>query len=476
MLPDDYATLDATSLAERVRRREIEPTALVEHALARIADVDAEVGAVVSVDPEAARRDARRLSLDTPFAGVPILIKDTSVDVAGVPTRHGSKFYADAPAALADSEFVRRVRLAGCIIIGKSKTPEYAGDFSTEPRWLGPARNPWDLVRTTGGSSGGAAAAIASGTVPVAHGSDCGGSIRVPAACCGLVGLKPTRGRMPEGPDVGERVSGLNVEGVLTRSVRDTARLLEVLAGPDPGAPYQAAPLDGPGTAPFEGSPRRYRIGVATVRPRGDRIDAEVEAQVEEVARLFSGWGDQVIPFHWPDINAAGGAAAVFWHAEIAVLVEQRIAALGREPREDELEPLSHHAWMGTRRRSALDYLAAKATQNEVSRRMAAAFSDIDALLLPTTAAPPPPLGAFNGVGVFDYDAWGRAAYDFAPFTEIFNLTGQPAITLPVGMTRNGLPIGIQLAAPFGEDGLLLELGQRLEGHYRWTMRRAPVA
>ena len=473
MTPLEYATSDAHALAEQVRTGATSPEELLDHALARIADADPRLGAVVALDADRARQAARTVARDAPFAGVPMLIKDTSVDVAGLPTRHGSAFYADAPPAAFDSEFVARLRRAGFIIVGKSKTPEYASDFSTEPRWQGPARNPWDPTRTTGGSSGGAAAAVASGMVPVAHGSDCGGSIRVPAACCGLVGLKPTRGRMPAGPMVGERVAGLNSEGVLTRSVRDTSALLALLSAPDAGAPYLSPPLDLPTVAALPGA-RRYRIGVVTDKPDGGAVQPEIEAHVDGIAATLAGWGHELLPFTWPDLAEAGAAAEVFWHGEIAEAIEARIAALGREPREDELEPLSRHAWQQTRRRTALDFLAAKSSQNRISRRIAAAMFGLDVLLLPTTASTPPLLGAFAGGGEFDYEAWGRTAYDFAPFTELFNLTGQPAISLPTGLTDSVLPIGVQLVAGFGADSILLELGQRLEDHCGWRRWALP--
>jgi amidase len=237
MTEDEYIREDAVGLAALVRRRAETPVQLVQQALARIEALDTGLGAVVALDRQAAIAQAEAVAHDLPLAGVPILIKDTNVDVAGFATRHGSRFYADAPIATADSTLVARLRAAGAVILGRSKTPEFASDFVTEPRFGGPARNPWNRGRATGGSSGGSAAAVAARMVPVAHGTDCGGSIRVPAAACGLVGLKPTRGRIPEGPEIGERVSGLNVEGVLTRSLRDTALLLDILSGPAPGAP-----------------------------------------------------------------------------------------------------------------------------------------------------------------------------------------------------------------------------------------------
>lgn len=467
---------DAVGLAALVRSSEIDPVDLVERALERIAALDPALGAVVALDPDGARQAAASVPRDLPLAGVPILIKDTNVDVEGYATRHGSRFYAEAPVAKVDSELVRRLRAAGTIILGKTKTPEFAGDFVTEPRWLGPARNPWDPTRTPGGSSGGAAAAVAARMVPVAHGTDCGGSIRVPAACCGLVGLKPTRGRTPSGPEAGERVSGLNSDFVLTRTVRDTAALLDVLAGPDPGAPYLAPD---PGifwsaclTAPL----RRLRIGVTMLRPDGTPSDPEIAEAVDALAAWLAGEGHAIEPFVWPDLAEAADAAAMFWQMEIGELVEQRVRALGRPPREDEIEVLSRISWEGSRRASAFDYMAARAAQNRVSRRVAAAMAPFDLLLTPTNASLPPPIGGLVAPGGWDYDYWIREAYRFAPFTELFNLTGQPAISLPAAVSPAGLPIGVQLVGRFGDDATLLRLAQDLEDATGWPHRRPALA
>ncbi len=468
---DTYSRLDATALVAMVRRQEVTPVALAEAALARIAALDPGLDAVVALDPVSALRDAAAVSRHLPLAGLPILIKDTNVDVAGFATRHGSRFYETAPPATQDSTLVGRLRAAGAIILGKTKTPEFAHDFVTEPVFGGPARNPWDRSRATGGSSGGAAVAVAAGMVPVAHGTDCGGSIRVPAAACGLVGLKPTRGRVPQGPDVGERVSGLNVEGVLTRTLRDTALLLDVIGGADAGAPSLAPSPAGTWRAALAAPPGALRIGVATRPPAGGVIARPIADAVQRTAEALAGEGHHLSTWDWPDTVGAGEAAAIFWQGEIAELIEARIAALGRDPRPDELEPVCRLAWLETRRRSVLDFLAAKAVQNRISRAMAAGFAGIDLLLTPTTADLPPPVGSFARL---DYQDWCDAAYAYAPFTEIFNLTGQPAISLPVTISPEGLPVGVQLVGPFGGEAVLLPVARSLEEIFQWDLRRPP--
>lgn len=465
----EYGAYDAVGLAALVRAREVTASDLVDCAFRQIGALDGDIGAIVHLDEAAARLAAETIDpaaplAVAPLAGVPFLIKDTNLDVAGMPTRHGSFFYRDRPAASADSELVRRWRAAGLIILGKSKTPEFAGDFVTEPSSLGPARNPHDLSLATGGSSGGAAAAVAARYVPAAHGSDCGGSIRVPAAVCGVIGLKPTRGRVPVGPDAGELVSGLDCEYVLTRTVRDTAVFLDISAAVDPGAPYQAPASVDSWLSACTTKGRRQRIGVTTLRPDGSPVDDEIAAATLRIAAFLDGQGHHVEPFVWPEVSDAGSAAELFWQLEIAALIEQRCTELGRRPRPEELEPLSWAAWERTKARSALDYHQAKLRQNRVSRAMARAMGPMDAVLLPTTAAMPPRIGGFQAGQSFDYAGWSSNAYAFAPFTEIFNLTGQPAISLPVAaLSATHLPIGVQIAGRFGDEAGLLALSAELE-------------
>ena len=462
MTEDEYLGCDATALAALVRRGAVSASELVERALARIAATDPALGAIVALDADGARTAAAAISSDLPLAGVPFLVKDTNQDVAGFATRHGSRFYAEAEPAAEDSEFVRRLRAAGLIILGKTKTPEFASDFVTEPTFGGPARNPWNPSLSPGGSSGGAAVAVAAGMVPAAHGTDSGGSIRIPAAACGLIGLKPSRGRCPQGPAAAERVAGLNTEFVLTRSLRDTAAFLDILAAPDPGAPYQAPSHTGSWTESLRPLGRQLRVGLVSWPPQGGATAAPIAAAVERIARLLEGQGHAVTPWDWPDLAESGSAAAIFWQAEIAEQVEARRAALGRDPRQEELEPLCRRAWLETKPRSALDYLAARAAQNRVTRAMAEHFAPIDVLLLPTTAEFPPPVGLYPSLS---HEDWSETAYRYAPFSEMFNMTGQPALSLPVGL-HDGLPIGVQLVGKLGEEAPLLGLAAALEDQF----------
>lgn len=469
MTPEEYASYDSLGLAALVRQGKIHPRELVTLALAEIDKRDPTLGAIVDLDREAAYAQAEQVDITAPLAGVPFLIKDTNIDAAGFATRHASKYFADAAPATQDSEIVRRWRKAGLVIIGKTKTPEYAAEFTCEPRWQGPTRNPFNTDHSTGGSSGGAATAVASGMVPAAHGTDCGGSIRVPSAACGLVGLKPTRGRNPVGPAAGELVSGLDAEHVLVRSVRDTAAFLDTSSAWDDGAPYQAPPGPGSFLDSLALPIGPQRIGMTVSRPDGRMAAPEIVAATERTAETLVRMGHTIVPFHWPDLAGADEAAGMFWHLDLAWLIEGRRQIIGRDPEPGELEPVSWFALRRARSLTALDYLRARSSQNRISRAIAAKFTEIDALLLPTTATLPPLIGQYPGPhgqerdGKYDHETWLDAGYDYCPFTEIFNLTGQPALSLPVGLSASGLPIGIQLATRFGDEALLLAIAHQLE-------------
>jgi amidase len=380
------------------------------------------------------------------------------------------------PPASEDAPLASRWRAAGLVILGRTNTPEFAGEFVTEPTWRGPTLNPWDTTRSPGGSSGGAAAAVASGMVPIAHGTDSGGSIRVPAAACGLVGLKPSRGWVPVGPHHDELAGGLDCEHVLARTVRDSALMLEVTAGPEATS---RAPLRWPAESQsdaLDSSGPRLRIGVALEAPGGARPNDEIGAAVESVAHLLDRAGHRLGAFVFPASASIGDPAAIVWLTAIAEEIDYYRARVGRAPEAHELEALTWAAMALGRRCTAVDYVRARRDLTTATREMAEACKDFDVLLLPTTADHPPRIGQIDGrTAAFDLDRWNSDSYGYAPYTEIFNVTGQPAISLPLAMSRSGLPIGIQFAAALGEDATLLALAAWLEREQPWDQRLAEL-
>ncbi|NWL80124.1 amidase [Pseudomonas taiwanensis] len=462
MTRDEYKNFDAVSLVQLVKAGEVTALELVDLAINEIEIQDHELGAVVSIDVEGARRAATSHEQSS-LAGLPMLIKDTNIDVEGFATRHGSRLYKDAVAAKADSELVTRLRNAGAIILGKAKTPEFAGDFVTEPEYFGPCRNPRNPKYASGGSSGGSACAVGAGMVPVAHGTDCGGSIRVPASVCGVVGLKPSRGRNPVGPHVGEFVGGLDSEHVLTRTVRDTALLLDVLAGYESGAPYAAPAAPSSWLESLNKASPSLNIAFSCSRPDGSDIDESIRNAVLRVVDFLGSEGHKLRDFNWPDLTGAGDAAAVFWQLEIEALMAHQAATLGRPVGEGDVEWITYEMYKQSCRRSALDVHHARAVQNRVSRRIAASFTEIDVLITPTVALAPPLIGGFTASGEKQLEVWYENAYAFSPFTEVFNLTGQPAISVPVGVMGNGLPIGLQIVGRFGDEETILRLASEIE-------------
>jgi amidase len=474
MTPEEYAACDGVALAALVRRREVTPLELVELALGRIERLNPVLNAVVMLDAEAARRAAATLDPTAPFAGVPFLAKDTNQDVAPFPTTHGSRFLRSSPPRT-DGELARRWRRAGLLILGKTNTPEFASDFVTEPLAYGPTRNPWHLDHTPGGSSGGAAAAVAAGMVPIAHGTDAGGSIRVPAAACHLVGLKPSRGRVPVGPAHGEIWFGLNHEHVLTRSVRDCALMLDATAGTDPGAPYGVpTPAQPFSTAPAR-DPAPLRVALTTVSIGGVRAEPALVEAVEATARLLEQLGHHVEPWRWPQDRGSGEVAGMLAAVGIAEEIDALARELGREPGPDDLEPATRAIRALGLGMSALELARDLRARNRIARELAAALDGFDLLLTASTATLPPRIGAIadHGPG-FDLAAWTARSYGYAAFTEIFNLTGQPAISLPAGIAPSGLPTAVQLAAAFGREDLLLSVAAQLERARPWMDRRPP--
>jgi amidase len=472
MQPHDYVAHDATGLAELVRRGEINPSELVEAAIERIEALNGRLNAVVERSFDAARAAARAVDADAPLPGVPFLAKDMNIEVAGLKLTASCRWLAGLPPAVTDAPLAERWRDAGLAILGRTNTPEWAGDFVTEPTWRGPTLNPWNPALTPGGSSGGAAAAVASGMVPMAHGTDSGGSIRVPAGVCGLVGLKPSRGWVPVGPHHDELVGGFDCEHVLTRSVRDTALLLDLTSSPEPTRRYPWMPPATPFAHGLDRAPPRLRIGIALRSPGGVLPDDETGATVEATAGALAQAGHTISAFRYPREADIGEAAVVIWMTAIAEEIDHYRARVGRAPAAAELEALSRASVVAADRWTATDYVRARRTLSSATGAMAQAFAGIDVLLLPTTASLPPPIGAIDSrTEAFTLESWNEAAYRFAPYTELFNITGQPAISVPLGESRAGLPIGVQLAAPLGEDGRLLALAAWLERELPWAER-----
>jgi amidase len=473
LTPEDYVELDASAAAALVNRGELAPAALTEAAIERIEALNPHLNAVVEKNYTHARDAASRMDISRTLAGVPFLAKDMNIEVRGLHLTASCRFLDGLPAATQDSPLAQRWRAAGLSILGRTNTPEFAGEFVTEPTWRGATLNPWNVRHSPGGSSGGAAAAVASGMVPLAHGTDSGGSIRVPAAVCGLVGLKPSRGWVPVGPHHDELAGGFDCEHVLTRTVRDSALLLDLTAGNEPSS--RAAlqlPLGGFVRTLHERL-APLRVGIALRAPGGRLPDEQIVLAVELAGTLLSRAGHEVREFRYPaSVAGMGAAAGVIWMTAIAEEVSYYREKIGRPPRREELEALSWACVEQSGKASAVDYVAARRALSAVSRDMALALQDVDVLLMPSTAQTAVPTGSIDGRSEqFSMERWNESSYRFAPYTELFNVTGQPAISLPLAVSREGLPIGVQLCAPLGEDARLLKLAAWFEQELPWQAR-----
>ncbi len=488
----EYRSYDAVGLAALVAKGEVSAGELLTTALARAADVDGRIGAIVRPMHDVARARAAG-ELNGPFAGVPFLIKDLGQHYAGLPTGAGTRALADVPAT-AHSEVVRRWLDAGLVVFGKTTTPEFGAKAITEPVAGPTARNPWDLDRTPGGSSGGSAAAVAAGIVPVAGASDGGGSIRIPAACCGLFGLKPGRGLVPDGPDVAERLHGAAVQGVLSRTVRDTAAMLDVLAGPDPGGPYRPAGPDEPFAEAVRREPGVLRVGMSTASPLGGAVDPESVAAAEDAAELLTALGHDVEPAtSGVDERQLSRDFLTMWFASMAYQVEdtRRRTGAGEDAFEIETRVM---AALG-RATPAPAYLAAHARWNDHTRRLAAFHERYDLLLTPTLARPPWRIGelatpepvrvaarallAGRVAGLLGRTNLVESLVDRnlgpVPYTQLANITGRPAMSVPLYRTSAGVPLGVQLVGGLGSEGRMLALAAQLEAARGWADREPPL-
>jgi amidase len=463
----------AGQLAELVRGGELSSRELVEGCLDRIEALNGELNVFVHVDADGALAAADAVGADDerPFAGVPIAIKDTAA-VAGMPYTLGSDAFGDFVPPH-DAFVVRRLREAGFVIVGKTNLPEFGILPVTEPRRFGPTRNPWDTDRTPGGSSGGTAAAVAAGIVPLGHGSDGGGSIRIPAACCGLVGLKPSRGRVSRGPEQGDDF--LVQDGVLTHTVGETAALLDVLAGYEPGDATWAPPPAEPFATAAGREPGRLRIGVTTTAAIDAPLDPLCERAVRDAAELLGSLGHEVeeVEAPWAGQDLLEVFTLVFG-TPIAMGLFFGAQVTGREPGEEMVEPLSWTIWNGIRERNALEYLLARTQLGAFTRAIVALWNDYDVVMTPALAQRPVRIGEIDACSDQPWDDFRRSG-QFTPYTAIFNVTGQPAISLPLFHGEDGLPLGVQLAGKPAGEGELLALAAQLEAARPWAQRR-PVA
>jgi len=478
-LGDELAGMDATDQAALVARGEVKPRELVEAACERLERLNPKLEAVIHPALEQARERADSSDLPAgPFRGVPFLMKDIGGDEAGRPYHAGMNFLKQAGFnAPADSHFTRLIKDAGLISLGRTATPELAILPTGETRAYGNPRNPWNLDHSTGGSSAGSAAAIAAGIVPMAHGSDGGGSIRIPASACGLVGLKPTRGRCSFSPGAGERWSGLSCEFALTRSIRDTAVLLDCVAGSAPGDPYTAPLPERPFAALYAEAPRRLKIGFMRDTPREIEIHPECVAAVDKTAKLLEGLGHDVVEAH-PEALEENEVVQHYVNV-VAANVAQALWSFGQKVGRDvgpgDVEPLTWSLAERGQSMSAQEFLAAIDYVHAFGRRLASWWEGgFDLLLTPSVAQPPPPIGVL----VSSEESPGKAYFLAAPygvFTLPHNLSGQPGISLPLHVTADGLPIGSQLVGRQGDEGLLLNCARQLEEAAPWRDTRPPL-
>ncbi|MFJ8861394.1 amidase [Streptomyces sp. NPDC102451] len=462
---------DAVATAEAVRSGASDARTVTEEAIARIQALDPALGAVVHTRFEAARADVAAGLPDGPLRGVPMLVKDLGTDVAGLPATGGSRLFADVTARH-DSELVARYRRAGAVVLGTTNTPELGLNASTEPALFGPTRNPWSTSHSPGGSSGGSAAAVAAGMVPVAHASDGGGSIRIPASACGLFGLKPSRGRVPPAPRP-TTLSGL-VSGhhALTMTVRDSALLLDVAAGPRLGDAYTAPPPAEPFAETARRAPGRLRIGLLTALPDGPDVHPACAGAARAAGLLCERLGHEVVEttarYRPADVARTSG---VLMGADIVAQIEARLAVLGRSLANNDIEPFTRVVYETYRALPAADVSRALRRAQEIGWEVGAAFHRFDVLLSPTLARPTPLLGTLDTT---DPESIYRHASDCSAFTSVHNVTGMPAMSVPLGRDDDGLPVGVQFAAPLGGEGVLLALAAQLEQEAPWEGPPAP--
>jgi Asp-tRNA(Asn)/Glu-tRNA(Gln) amidotransferase A subunit family amidase len=478
MRQDEYQACDALELAARVADGELAPEELLETALARMEACNPQLNAIVIPMADRARAALSAGLPAGPFRGVPFLLKDLYQLYAGVPTTNGCRLFADFVPDV-DSELVRRFKGAGLVIFGKTHSPEFGLTTTSESQLFGQTHNPWNPKHSAGGSSGGSAAAVAAGIVPAAHASDGGGSIRIPAACCGIFGMKPTRARVPVGPEVGEGWSGMSVVHAVTRSVRDSAALLDVGQGPASGDPYWAPPPERPFLQEVQETqelqqPRCLRIALQTESFNGSAVHPDCAAAARDAAALCEELGHIVEerPLQ-VDTEAVGEATRVIIGANLRASIEDRAKVLGRELRPEDVESATWAMVQLAASAEAAQYARALKVIHGVGRRVAAFLEPVDLLLTPTMCTPPAQLGELSLSNTDLMELLGRLMASTG-FTQLFNIAGNPAMSVPLHWNAAGLPIGVQFAGRFGDEATLFRLAAELELARPWFERRPP--
>jgi amidase len=491
----EYDALDGLALADLIARRELSAAEVTEAALARIAVRNPALNAVVRPLDVLARQMVSQVPNDAPFAGVPMLIKDLLANIAGVPTSFGTRVLQQV-IPKSDTELVARYRRAGAVFVGKTNTPEFGLTPFTESEALGPARNPWNVERTPGGSSGGSGAAVAARMVPIAHGGDGGGSLRIPASCNGVFSIKPSRGRLPMGPDIGDSWRGFVQEHVITRSVRDSAAMLDVTMGEDAGTPVAMPAFNGAYLDEVTREPGALRIAITSTPFFGDTVHADCEAALTDAESLLASLGHDVkraapvldgrtLARDFLTIVAAEARADIEWLGE----------QLRRAPRSDDVEVATWALGLVGRSFSASEYATSVRRLQHAGRVVGAFFARYDLLVTPTLAMPPFPIGALQpsaaerfALGLFGrlrlggalrmaglLDETAKKVFAFMPYTPLFNVTGQPAMSVPLYWNADGLPIGTQVIGRFGDEATLFRVAGQLEQARPWATRVPPM-
>lgn len=470
----EYSSHDAIGLAQLVRRGDVSVPELVEAAIARVERLDPRINAVVYRDFDRAREMAAGLLPDGPFTGVPFLVKDFGISVAGWTCTSGSRFCAEV-VDREDSGLTRRYREAGVVMLGRGASSEYGIVGNVETSLFGATRNPWNTDHIAGGSSGGSAAAVAAGMVPMAHASDGLGSIRIPAACCGLVGMKPTRDRVPNLPDGFDYAMGFCIDHVVTRSVRDSAAMLDATGLPEPGSPYAIPAKAGQYLDEVSRSPGKLRIAWSPDTPSGQPLDPEVLKVLEHTAAALAALGHEVSAESiGVDHRAVARARAPVSAANFAAGMRRVIDRVGREPREDELEPMTWAALQGSRAVTGEQAFWGYQELRMLMRGVVQRFDSFDVYLCPVMTAPPPRIGFSDPASVTPRDL-GKRQMAMFPFAALFNFTGQPSLSLPLGMSAQGLPIGMMFTGRYADEATLYRLAGQLEKELPWTQRRPQV-